>query len=51
MDIDKVLISLQEISKAKLAKILNVNSCTKNLILEPRIIQPLQRVCGVQWLK
>lgn len=51
MDNDKILVSLQEVSKAQLSKILNVDSAPKDLILEPRIIQPLQRVCGVQWLK
>ncbi|XP_023012169.1 vacuolar protein sorting 33B [Leptinotarsa decemlineata] len=51
MEIAKKFTSLQEISKAQLSKILNVNSSTKYLILEPSLIRPLERVCGVKWLK
>ncbi|KAJ8918020.1 hypothetical protein NQ315_011473 [Exocentrus adspersus] len=51
MDLMKKLSSLQEISKAQLSKILCINPNRKHLILEPRLIRPLERVCGVQWLK
>lgn len=51
MDITKKLLSLQEISKAQLSKILNLVPSKKNLILEPDLIKPLERVCGVKWLK
>lgn len=51
MDINKKLYSLQEISKTLLSKILSVNPNTKYLILEPDIIRPLEKVCGVEWLK
>ncbi|CAH0553557.1 unnamed protein product [Brassicogethes aeneus] len=51
MDVSKKLTSLQEISKAQLSKILSANPNTKYLILEPEIIRPLEKVCGVKWLK
>ncbi|KAJ8929094.1 hypothetical protein NQ314_018243 [Rhamnusium bicolor] len=51
MDITKKLSSLQEISKTQLSKILCVNPSNKYLILEPSLIRPLERVCGVKWLK
>ncbi|KAK4872872.1 hypothetical protein RN001_014901 [Aquatica leii] len=49
--LDKKLSSLSEISKAQLSKILNSCAGTKDLILEPIIIKPLERVCGIRWLK
>lgn len=51
MDVTKKLTSLQEISKAQLSKILSTNANLKYLILEPEIIRPLEKVCGVTWLK
>ncbi|XP_018565644.1 vacuolar protein sorting-associated protein 33B [Anoplophora glabripennis] len=51
MDVMKKLSSLQEISKSQLSKILCVNPNKKYLILEPSLIKPLERVCGVKWLK
>ncbi|XP_066262933.1 vacuolar protein sorting-associated protein 33B [Euwallacea similis] len=51
MDVFKKLSSLQEISKAQLAKIFSVNPNRKFLVIEPSLIKPLERVCGVQWLK
>lgn len=51
MDVMKKLSSLQEISKRQLSKILSVNPNKKYLILEPTLIRPLERVCGVKWLK
>ncbi|RZC36920.1 vacuolar protein sorting-associated protein 33B [Asbolus verrucosus] len=51
MDVNKKLSSLQEISKAELSKILTVNPLSKYVVLEPGIIRPLERVCGVKWLK
>ncbi|XP_076259587.1 vacuolar protein sorting 33B [Rhynchophorus ferrugineus] len=51
MDIFKKLSSLPEISKAQLSKILSINPNRKFLIIEPGLIKPLERVCGVQWLK
>ncbi|KAG5891119.1 hypothetical protein JTB14_022232 [Gonioctena quinquepunctata] len=51
MDVSKKLSSLQEISKAQLSKLLNINSNTKHLILEPSLIRPLEKVCGVKWLR
>ncbi|XP_028135863.1 vacuolar protein sorting-associated protein 33B [Diabrotica virgifera virgifera] len=51
MDITTKLSGLQEISKAQLSKILNVVSNPKYLIIEPSLIRPLERVCGVTWLK
>ncbi|XP_030756877.1 vacuolar protein sorting-associated protein 33B [Sitophilus oryzae] len=51
MDVVKRLSSLQEISKAQLSKIFSVNPNRKYLIIEPRLIKPLERVCGVRWLK
>ncbi|KAF5282424.1 hypothetical protein FQA39_LY17539 [Lamprigera yunnana] len=49
--IDKKLSSLCEISKSQLSKILNSYSGRKDLVLEPNIIKPLERVCGIRWLK
>lgn len=51
MDVMKKLSSLQELSKIQLSKILSVNPNKKYLILEPSLIRPLERVCGVKWLK
>ncbi|KAJ3628319.1 hypothetical protein MTP99_015632 [Tenebrio molitor] len=51
MELNKKLSSLQEISKTQLSKILSTVSSTKHLVLEPSIIRPLERVCGVKWLK
>jgi hypothetical protein len=51
MELNKKLSSLQEISKTQLSKILSTISSTKHLVLEPSIIRPLERVCGVKWLK
>ncbi|CAG9818237.1 unnamed protein product [Phaedon cochleariae] len=51
MEVIKKLTSLQEISKVQFSKILNINSNIKYLILEPSLIRPLERVCGVKWLK
>lgn len=42
---------LSEISKMKLAKILKSISGTKDLTIEPKLIRPLERICGVQWLR
>ncbi|KAJ8946573.1 hypothetical protein NQ318_008303 [Aromia moschata] len=42
---------MKEISKAQLSKIFCVNPNTKNLIIESALIRPLERVCGVKWLK
>ncbi|XP_066153196.1 vacuolar protein sorting-associated protein 33B isoform X2 [Euwallacea fornicatus] len=51
MDVFKKLSSLQEISKAQLSKIFSANPNRKFLVIEPSLIKPLERVCGVQWLK
>ncbi|CAH2006083.1 unnamed protein product [Acanthoscelides obtectus] len=51
MNVIQKLASLQEISKAQLSVIFSCNTNTKYLILDPRIIRPLERVCGVKWLK
>lgn len=51
MDVLKKLSSLQEISKAQLSKIFSVNPNRKYLVIEPNLIKPLERVCGVRWLK
>lgn len=51
MDVFKKLSSLQEISKAQLANIFSANPNRKYLVIEPSLIKPLERVCGVQWLK
>lgn len=51
MNVTTKLSSLQEISKAQLSKIFTVNPNTKYLVLENSIIRPLERVCGVKWLK
>ncbi|KAF2899103.1 hypothetical protein ILUMI_07074 [Ignelater luminosus] len=47
----KKLTSLPEISKAQLSKILNHYAGSKDLVLEPMLIKPLERICGVRWLK
>lgn len=51
VELSKKLWSLQEISKAQLAKILFTNPNVKHLVIEPNLIRPLERVCGVKWLK
>ncbi|XP_060526435.1 uncharacterized protein LOC132702046 [Cylas formicarius] len=51
MDVTKKLSCLQEISKAQLSKIFSINADRKYLIIEPSLIKPLERVCGVRWLK
>lgn len=45
------LSSLSEISKAQLEKILKTVPGCKHLIIEPSLIKPLERICGVSWLK
>uniref|UniRef100_A0A1Y1KRB0 Uncharacterized protein n=1 Tax=Photinus pyralis TaxID=7054 RepID=A0A1Y1KRB0_PHOPY len=47
----KKLSSLSEISKAQISKILNSCSGLKDLVLDPKIIKPLERICGIRWLK
>ncbi|KAK5639849.1 hypothetical protein RI129_010660 [Pyrocoelia pectoralis] len=47
----KKLSSLSEISKTQLSKILNSSSGLKDLVLDPKLIKPLERVCGIRWLK
>ncbi|KAL1509386.1 hypothetical protein ABEB36_004138 [Hypothenemus hampei] len=51
VDVLQKLSSLQEISKAQLSQIFSTNPNRKYLIIEPSLIKPLERVCGVQWLK
>ncbi|ENN74911.1 hypothetical protein YQE_08489, partial [Dendroctonus ponderosae] len=51
MDVYKKLSSLQEISKAQLSKIFSTNPNRKYLVIESALINPLERVCGLQWLK
>nr|CAH7748749.1 unnamed protein product [Callosobruchus chinensis] len=51
MNVTQKLSSLQEISKTLLSAIFSCNTNTKYLILDPRIIRPLESVCGVKWLK
>lgn len=51
MEVNKKLASLHEISKSQFSKILCCAPGSKDLILEPSVIQPLQKICGVQWLK
>lgn len=47
----KKISSLSEISKAQLSKVLNNLSGLKDIIIEPDVIRPLERICGVSWLK
>ncbi|XP_018334305.1 vacuolar protein sorting-associated protein 33B [Agrilus planipennis] len=49
--VQKKLISLSEITKAQLSKILNSCSTPKDLIFDRNIIKPFERICGVRWLK
>lgn len=49
--LDKILSSLSELSKVQLSKILNSINGAKDLILEPQIVRPLEKICGVRWLK
>ncbi|XP_057662911.1 vacuolar protein sorting-associated protein 33B [Diorhabda carinulata] len=51
MEVSKKLSSLQEISKAQFSRILNLVSSKKFLIIESSLIRPLEKVCGVKWLK
>lgn len=51
MEVNKKLASLNEISKSQFSKLLCSTSGSKDLVLEPSVIQPLQKICGVQWLK
>ncbi|XP_050303716.1 vacuolar protein sorting-associated protein 33B [Anthonomus grandis grandis] len=51
MDPYKKLSSLQEISKAQLSKIFSISTNKKFLVIETALIKPLERVCGLQWLK
>lgn len=45
------LASLCLISQSKLQNILNQISDKKDLIIDPSLIKPLERVCGVTWLR
>lgn len=51
MELDKKLYSIQELSKSLLSKIFGFNVYSKFLILEPSIIKPLEKICGVKWLR
>ncbi|XP_044757004.1 vacuolar protein sorting-associated protein 33B [Coccinella septempunctata] len=51
MELDKKLYSIQELSKSILSKIFGLNVNSKYLILEPTIIKPLEKICGVKWLR
>lgn len=50
-NVQKSLSSLCEISKAHLSKILGPSTIKKNLILDPNIIKPLEKICGASWLR
>lgn len=47
----KKIVSLSEISKTQLSKVLNFLPGNKDLVIEPDVIRPLERICGVSWLK
>ncbi|GJQ68939.1 Vps33B [Trypoxylus dichotomus] len=47
----KKISSLSEISKTQLSKVLNFLPGAKDIIIEPEVIRPLERICGVSWLK
>ncbi|KAI4457730.1 vesicle protein sorting-associated [Holotrichia oblita] len=47
----KKISSLSEISKTQLSKVLNNLPGAKDIIIEPDVIRPLERLCGVSWLK
>lgn len=51
MELDKKLYSIQELSKSLLSKIFGFNVNSKYLILEPSVIKPLEKICGVKWLR
>lgn len=51
IDLDIKLNSLKEISKLELSQILNIVPKQKYLVLEPCLIRPLERMCGLQMLK
>lgn len=50
-NLHKRLSSLTEITKAQLSKILNFVAKTKDLVIQPEIIRPLERICGMNWLR
>lgn len=45
------LSSLSLISQSKLENILGQCGDKKDLIIDPSLIKPLERVCGVSWLR
>lgn len=50
-ELERKLSSLSEISKAQLLQIFDLCPSRKNLILQPEIIKPLERICGIKWLR
>jgi vacuolar protein sorting-associated protein 33B len=45
------LASLSLISQCKLKNILALCGDKKDLIIDPSLIKPLERICGVSWLR
>lgn len=45
------LASLGQISQCKLQSILILCGDKKDLIIDPSLIKPLERICGVSWLR
>lgn len=45
------LASMNLISQCKLQSILAVCGDKKDLIIDPALIKPLERICGVTWLR
>lgn len=51
VNIETKLNTLVEISKLRFAKILKSISGAKDVTIEPNLIRPLERICGVKWLR
>ncbi|KAK9870878.1 hypothetical protein WA026_009835 [Henosepilachna vigintioctopunctata] len=51
MDTEKKLSAIRELSKSLLSKLFLLNINSKYLILDPSVIKPLEKICGVKWLR
>lgn len=50
-NISKKLCALSQISKVKLKQIFDSIKGQKNLIIDEKLIKPLDRICDMNWLR
>lgn len=50
-NLNKKLYALGQISKVKLKQILDSVKGQKNLVIDEKLIKPLDRICDMNWLR